>query len=349
MEERKRTRSSPCHVDFTCYRSSSSWGRIRKWWSTRFSRRPGLTGYTMSPARSETQRHYPISGWIEAGLYVFAIAFLSLAYVVGHRLGAHPIAFVLYAMLVSALVLLARHRAWPRRVAHHPRAPELAGRRRHDRHGNLLLHAARKTFSGRGQPAGALLHPAVADRRLGHVRPHPRALPGSAALSLAGLLPLLFLLDPRIVPHADLLPLGLRLQPAALLAVPPWNPPRRHAPQSCGITAWRARHLASEPGLAGAARSFLRSAFCRLSHGPTARAMLHLHTMRLLGRLRHPGTAWILNSRACEDPTENFAATSAFRRRSPARAVRRRGFGLIPSSLSTPASTPPGRASPACS
>jgi hypothetical protein len=49
----------------------------------------------------------PISGWIEAGLYVFAIAVLSLAYVVGHQVGAHPIAFILYAMIVSALALLA--------------------------------------------------------------------------------------------------------------------------------------------------------------------------------------------------------------------------------------------------
>jgi hypothetical protein len=48
----------------------------------------------------------PISGWIEAGLYVFAIAFLSLAYVVGHQVGAHPIAFILYAMIVSAVTLL---------------------------------------------------------------------------------------------------------------------------------------------------------------------------------------------------------------------------------------------------
>ncbi|HWB45867.1 MAG TPA: EamA family transporter, partial [Hyphomicrobiaceae bacterium] len=54
-----------------------------------------------------TVPHYPVSGWVEAGLYVFAIGFLSLTYVVGHQLGAHPIAFILYAMTVSALVLLA--------------------------------------------------------------------------------------------------------------------------------------------------------------------------------------------------------------------------------------------------
>ena len=59
-----------------------------------------------SPTATTTPQHYPISGWIEAGLYVFAIAFLSLTYVIGHRIGAHPTAFILYAMLVSAMALL---------------------------------------------------------------------------------------------------------------------------------------------------------------------------------------------------------------------------------------------------
>jgi hypothetical protein len=61
----------------------------------------------MPPTNPVSAHHYPVSGWVEAGLYVFAIAFLSLTYVVGHRLGAHPIAFILYAMLVSAVALLA--------------------------------------------------------------------------------------------------------------------------------------------------------------------------------------------------------------------------------------------------
>lgn len=51
--------------------------------------------------------HYPISGWIEAFAYTFAIAVLSVSYVVGQQAGAHPVAFILYAMLVSAIVLLA--------------------------------------------------------------------------------------------------------------------------------------------------------------------------------------------------------------------------------------------------
>ena len=60
-----------------------------------------------APAGPASPPHYPVSGWVEAGLYVLAIGVLSLAYVVGHQIGAHPIAFILYAMLVSAVALLA--------------------------------------------------------------------------------------------------------------------------------------------------------------------------------------------------------------------------------------------------
>ena len=51
--------------------------------------------------------HYPVSGWVEAFTYTLAIAVLSISYVVGQQVGAHPIAFILYAMFVSAVVLLA--------------------------------------------------------------------------------------------------------------------------------------------------------------------------------------------------------------------------------------------------
>ena len=39
--------------------------------------------------------HYPVSGWVEAFLYTVAIAILSVSYVVGQQVGAHPIAFIL--------------------------------------------------------------------------------------------------------------------------------------------------------------------------------------------------------------------------------------------------------------
>ena len=60
----------------------------------------------MPAPNAATTASYPISGWIEAGVFVFAIGLLSAAYAVGHQIGAHPIAFVLYAMVVSATVLL---------------------------------------------------------------------------------------------------------------------------------------------------------------------------------------------------------------------------------------------------
>jgi hypothetical protein len=49
---------------------------------------------------------YPVSGWIEAGLFVVAIAVLGVAYVFGQRIGAHPIAVVLYGTTASAVALL---------------------------------------------------------------------------------------------------------------------------------------------------------------------------------------------------------------------------------------------------
>ncbi|MFM2423420.1 MAG: hypothetical protein RL291_1950 [Pseudomonadota bacterium] len=48
-----------------------------------------------------------ISGWVEAGLYTLAVGALTVSYAVGHLWGAHPIAFILYAMIVSAVVMLA--------------------------------------------------------------------------------------------------------------------------------------------------------------------------------------------------------------------------------------------------
>jgi len=58
------------------------------------------------PDRGNPSR-YPVSGWVEAFTYTLAIGVLSISYVLGQQVGAHPIAFILYAMFVSAVVLLA--------------------------------------------------------------------------------------------------------------------------------------------------------------------------------------------------------------------------------------------------
>lgn len=66
--------------------------------------------------------HTTTSGWIEAGAYVVAIGLLSLIYAVGHALGVHPSAFILYAMTASAVGMLAITGPGPdvRRIMLHP-------------------------------------------------------------------------------------------------------------------------------------------------------------------------------------------------------------------------------------
>jgi drug/metabolite transporter (DMT)-like permease len=59
-----------------------------------------MTGTPSSPGGTA-------SGWLEAAGCVTAIGALSLLYAVGHAQGAHPIAFILYAVLASALATLA--------------------------------------------------------------------------------------------------------------------------------------------------------------------------------------------------------------------------------------------------
>jgi drug/metabolite transporter (DMT)-like permease len=48
-----------------------------------------------------------ISGWIEAGLYVLAIALVSVTYAVAIAAGAHVVVFIVYSLLISAIGMLA--------------------------------------------------------------------------------------------------------------------------------------------------------------------------------------------------------------------------------------------------
>jgi hypothetical protein len=61
----------------------------------------------MSSQSYTERRDTIVSGWIEAAFFVLAIGLLGFAYAFGHQIGAHPIAFVLYAMVTSATALLA--------------------------------------------------------------------------------------------------------------------------------------------------------------------------------------------------------------------------------------------------
>ena len=61
-------------------------------------------------------------GWLEGAAYVVVIGVLSLAYAVGHRLGAHPLAFILYAMIATSVVTLVAFGTGPEAlaIARHP-------------------------------------------------------------------------------------------------------------------------------------------------------------------------------------------------------------------------------------
>ncbi len=67
----------------------------------------------VSRPESASPHSYPISGWVEAGLFVLTIAALSISYVIGQQIGAHPVALILYGMVASAVTLLAVTGAGP--------------------------------------------------------------------------------------------------------------------------------------------------------------------------------------------------------------------------------------------
>ncbi len=249
-----------------------------------------------SPPAKRHAPHYPISGWIEAGLYVFAIAFLSLAYVVGHRLGAHPIAFVLYAMLVSALVLLAATGPGPDavRIILAPQSWLVgAGTIGMEIFYYLLLE---KLSPAEGSLLVRLSIPLslIVGWALFARRPRAIAWVGGAVI-VAGLLPLLFLLDPAYRPAvADgRCRLGLRLQPARLLGrVPSVEPARPHAHRKAAHhRPGRARHVFGEPGagrrLRAAGRARRAAADTDGADGG-ANAARADHPARRAGRRRHP-------------------------------------------------------------
>ena len=289
---------------------------------------------------ASTPRQYSISGWIEAGLYVFAIAFLSLAYVVGHRLGAHPIAFVLYAMLVSALVLLAATGPGPDAVRI-ILAPQswLVGA------GTIGMEIFYYMLLEKLSPAeGSLLVrfsiplSLIAGWTLFARRPRAVAWIGGAVI-IAGLLPLLFLLDPSY-------------RPAVLTAVAgsafafnlrgfaaefhPWNRRARTLTEKLRITGLvvLVTSLASLALAGGCALLVALGVLPPVPMVPTAAQMLHVPTILLgvlVGGVILTAVAFLNFSCVVKITTENFAATSVF---TPVAALLVQSiaaaFGLIP-------------------
>ena len=69
-----------------------------------------------------TARLRRFDGWLEASLFVVALSVLNVSYGFGHQHGAHPVAFLVYAMPVAAISLLLVSGPGPdwRQVITHP-------------------------------------------------------------------------------------------------------------------------------------------------------------------------------------------------------------------------------------
>ncbi len=61
----------------------------------------------MPDVASSPRKSAGLNGWVEAGLFAIALSVLNVSYGVGSQIGAHPVAFLVCAMLVAALSLLA--------------------------------------------------------------------------------------------------------------------------------------------------------------------------------------------------------------------------------------------------
>ena len=71
---------------------------------------------------AQSSVHPGLNGWVEAGLFAIALSVLNISYGLGHQIGAHPVAFLCYAMPVAAMTLLTFTGAgpnwWP--IVRHP-------------------------------------------------------------------------------------------------------------------------------------------------------------------------------------------------------------------------------------
>jgi hypothetical protein len=263
----------------------------------------------------------PISGWIEAGLYVFAIAVLSVVYVVGHRAGAHPVAFILYAMAVSAVALLSFTGPGPDalRIILTPQSWLVGAgiiavevfyyillENVAPAHGNLLVRLS--------IPLSLVLGWALFARR-----PRPLAIVG-ALLVCAGVLPLLFSVEPQhrttsaAVAIASALSFNLR---SFASEFHPYNRRARTAMEKLRVTGLVVLVTSvASLALAATLRALIAAAVLpptRLI--PTAAQMLHGPTL-LLGMFVGGSLLTIMAalsfSSVVKITTENFTATSAF-------------------------------------
>ncbi len=275
----------------------------------------------MPAPSSTTPPRYPISGWIEAGLYVFAIAFLSLTYVIGHRLGAHPIAFILYSMLVSAGALLAVTGPGPdaRQIILAPQSWLVgAGIISMEIFYYLLL---KHLSPAEGSLLVRLAIPAalIVGWSLFARRPSAIAWAGSGVICV-GILPLLFMVDPAHRTSVAVAMLGstfaFNLRGFAA-EFHPWNRNARTIIEKLRVTGLVVL-VTSIASLALAGTCMLLIAMGALPPivmVPTAAQMLHGPTILLgvlVGGVILTAMAFLNFSCVVKITTENFAATSAF-------------------------------------
>lgn len=286
-------------------------------------------------------QHTPVSGWIEAGLYVFAIAFLSLAYVIGHRLGAHPIAFILYAMLVSAVALLAVTGPGPDalRIVMAPQSWLVgAGIISMEIFYYLLLEhlspAEGSLLVRLSIPAALLVGWSMFARR-----PRPIAWAGGGVIC-AGLLPLFLAADPA---HRTGIAIAMLGSTAAFnlrgfsAEFHPWNRNARTIAEKLRVTGLvvLVTSVASLALAGGCALLVALGVLPPIRMVPTATQMLHVPTMLLgvlVGGVILTAMAVLNFSCVVKITTENFAATNAF---TPVAAlivqIAAAAVGLIPS------------------
>ncbi|MDX2202604.1 MAG: hypothetical protein NW223_07635 [Hyphomicrobiaceae bacterium] len=265
--------------------------------------------------------HYPLSGWVEAGLYVVAISILTLTYVVGYGLGAHPIAFVLYAMVTSAVALLAVTGLGPdaRAIALAPQS-WLVGA------GTILMEIFYYLLLAHIAPAhgslivrlsipASMLTAFVLFRR----RPPGLAVAGGLVV-LAGILPLVLLVP---APHRlEVLLWGLAAAASFNLRgfsaeFHPWNRHARTIMEKLRVTGV----IVLVTSLAGLAATALAAVLVRAGllpdtpMVPSLGQMLHPPTVLLgvlVGSIILTAMAYLSFSSVVKITTENFAATSAF-------------------------------------
>ena len=262
-----------------------------------------------------------VSGWVEAGLFVLAIGLLGFAYAVGHQIGAHPIAFVLYAMVISAVALLTA-------TGLHPNATAIVlaplswligfGVIGMEISYYLLLQYVPPAD---GSLLGRLMIPAAV--AIGWIffgrRPSQLTLAGAGIVCL-GVMPILVTVNAEhrtaIVAATVGCVLAFNLRTFAGESHP-WNRRARTLTEKLRITGLVVFVTATSSIVLAALAAALTSVNLLPSTHlvPTATQMLHLPTIlwgALVGSVIHTAMAFLSLSSVVKITSENFAAATAF-------------------------------------